>query len=135
MAHEQLDGQAWANCTDDIPTTDPEFPLANLDISDPEHPILRKPEAPKAQTEAVEPSPSPANPPSSPGGSSSHADSASHLSGRTSTSSISSLSDGSWTLDVQSAMMRVSRQISVSSGEDGDGSRYVMRATESGEQA
>lgn len=42
MAHEQLMEQEWTNCTDDIPTTDPDLSLANLDISKPEHPILRR---------------------------------------------------------------------------------------------
>lgn len=135
MAHEQLMGQAWANCADDIPTTDPELPLTNLDISDPEHPILRKQEAPKGNTEAAEPDSVPADSSPSPDGGSSCSDSASLLSERISTSSFTTVSDGSWTLDVRTAIMNVSGQFSVQESEPSDAGGDTMDAVEAGGQA
>jgi hypothetical protein len=43
LAHEEL-GLVWSNCDKDIPiTSTPEDMLANLDITDPKRPILRRP--------------------------------------------------------------------------------------------
>lgn len=129
--------QNWANCTEDIPTTDPELFLANLDISDPEHPILRRPETPKGKTEAVEsgPVPVPADSPSSPIGGSLHSDSLADLNRRVSTSSTASATTGSWTLDVRTAIMNVSSQWSVEEFEHGDARRDTVDATDNGTQA
>lgn len=124
-------GQDWANCADDIPTTDPELSLASLDISDPEHPILRRPEAPKQNTKADEPSPVPADS-SSPTGVSLHSDSAAHLSGRSSTSSATSVSDGSWGLNARTAIMNVSSQWSIEEFEHGDARGDTMDVVDNG---
>ncbi|KAJ0115713.1 hypothetical protein J7T55_010536 [Diaporthe amygdali] len=134
MIHERLMGQDWANCTDDVPITDPETSLVNLDISDPEHPIIRRPQAPEKRTVSVEFSTAPALA-SSPIGGSFHSASAADLSGRTSTSTISSSSDWSWTLNVRSAIMSVSGQLSVEENEDGDANEDMMGATENRERA
>lgn len=106
-------GQKWAKCTEDIPTTDPEIYLANLDISDPLHPILRRPEAPDAKTEAVESSPVQAESSSTQNRESLHSDSVAHLSGRISMSSRTSAMDGSWTVSVRTAIEDVSGQSTV----------------------
>lgn len=127
-------GQDWANCTDDVPITDAEISLVNLDISDPEHPMIRRPQAPEKRTVSVEFSTAPALA-SSPIGGSFHSASAADLSGRTSTSSISSSSDWSWTLNVRSAIMSVSGQLSVGQNEDGDANEDMMGATENRERA
>lgn len=125
MAHEQQ-GQKWTNCTDDIPTTDPEVCLASLDISDPLHPILRRPEAQKAKTEPLKPSPVQADSSSSssaPNMNSVDSEGASHMSGRVfmSLSPRTSATDGSWTIDVGRAMMDVSGQVSFDENEHRDG--------------
>lgn len=131
MAHEQLTGQGWANCADDIPTTDPGLSLASLDISDPEHPILRRPEAPKENTKTVEPSPVPADSSSLTGGPL-HSDSAVHLGGRSSTSSATSVSDGSWGHNARTAIMNVSSQWSVEEFGHGDARGDAMDVADSG---
>jgi hypothetical protein len=136
MAHEQLMEQEWAKCADDIPTTDPEMFLANLDISDPEHPILRRPEAPKGKTEVVGSSTVPADPSFPPTRGSLHSDSATHLSGRGSTSTTTtSVSDESWTLDARTAIMNVSGQLSAEESEHRGSTGNTMDAAESGGQA
>lgn len=122
MIYEQLMGQDWANCTNDVPITDPESFLINLDISDPEHPVIRRPQALEKRVVPVESSTATALA-SSLIGESLHSASAANLSGRTSTSSmssISSLSDWSWTLNARSAIMSVSGQLIVGEDEDGD---------------
>lgn len=138
MAQEQVLGQKWTNCTEDIPTTDPELFLANLDISDPEHPFLYRPEAPKGKAEAVRSIPVPGDSPSSPMGESLHSDSAAHLSRRSSppspSSSAVSLMDGSWTLDLQTAIMNVSSQWSFEEIEHSDARGGTVEASESREQ-
>ncbi|KAI1847553.1 hypothetical protein JX266_006405 [Neoarthrinium moseri] len=40
MAHEENGIKTWSRCTDTVPTVEPEIFLANLDITDLEHPIL-----------------------------------------------------------------------------------------------
>lgn len=138
MIHEQLMGQDWANCTDDVPITDPETSLVNLDISDPEHPIIRRPQAPEKGAVPVELSTATALA-SSPIGGSLHSASTADLSGRTSASTISSLSDWSWTLNVRSAIMSVSGQLIVGENEgeneDGDVNEDIIGATENREGA
>ncbi|KAG6356980.1 hypothetical protein INS49_014856 [Diaporthe citri] len=134
MAHEQLMGQKWANCADDIPTTDPELSLANLDISNPEHPVLRRPEAPKGNTKTVEPRLVAADP-SSPTGASLHSDSAVPLSGRSSTSTTTSASDGSWGHNAQTAIMNVSGQLTIEEADDADATRDTMDSADIGGQA
>lgn len=119
MAHEQQ-GQKWTNCTDDIPTTDPEVCLASLDISDPLHPTLRRLEAQKAKTEALKPRPVQADSSfSAPNMNSVNSDGAAHMSGRVfmSLSPRTSATDGSWTIDVGRAMMNVSGQVSFDENE------------------
>lgn len=128
MIHEQLMGQDWANCTDDVLITDPEISLMNLDISDPEHPVIRRPQAPEKRAVPVESSTATALA-SSPTGGSLHPAIAADLSGRASTSSISSLSDWSWTLNVRSAIMSVSGQLFVEEDEDGDANEDIIGAT------
>lgn len=127
-------GQEWTNCTDDVPTTDPELSLANLDISKPEHPILCRPEAPKENTQAVKPSPVPADSSSQTGGSL-HSDSAAHLSGRSSMSSTSSVSYGSWEHNALTAIMNVSGQLTVEEAEDADARGEMMNSADTGGQA
>lgn len=134
MIHEKLMGQDWDNCTDDVPITDPETSLLNLDISDPEHPIIRRPQAPEKRAVPVGFSTATALE-SSPIGGSLHSASAADLSGRTSTSSISSLSDWSWTLNVRSAIMSVSGQLIVGESEDGNANEDMIGATETREGA
>lgn len=134
MIHEQLMGQAWANCTDDVPITDPETSLMNLDISDPEHPIIRRPQTPEKRAVPVEFGTATA-PASCPIGGSLHLASPADLSGRTSTSSISSLSDWSWTLNVRSAIMSVSGQLIVGESENGDANEDMVGAVENREGA
>lgn len=126
--------QEWANCTDDVPTTDPELSLANLDISKPEHPILRRPEAPNENTQVVKPSPVPADS-SSPTGGSLHSDSAAHMSGHSSTSSTTSVLDGSWEHNALTAIMNVSGQLVVEDAEDADVRGDMMDSADTGGQA
>lgn len=133
MAHEQLMEQEWANCTDDVPTTDPELSLANLDISKPEHPILRRPEETKENTQAVKQSPVPADSSSSTGGYL-HSDSSVHLSGRSSMSSTSPVSYGSWEHNALTAIMNVSGQLIVEEAEDAD-ARDMMDSADTEAQA
>lgn len=136
MAYEQLGGPEWANCTDDIPTTDPELSLASLDISDPSHPILRRPEARKGKTEVVESSTIPANSSSpSPNGGSFRSESETHLSGRASRSSTTSDTDESWGLDASTAIMNVSGQSSVEECGHGDARRDMLNSADTGGQA
>lgn len=141
MAHEQLEGRKWAHCTEHIPTTDPETPLASLDISDPTHPILRRPEEPEGKAEAVEPGPGPAES-SSPDGGSLHSGSGghlsrptSHLSGRTSESSTASGTGGSPSIDVQTPTVNVNGQLSSEESEHGDGRGEGMNVADNGGQA
>lgn len=134
MAHEQLMEQDWANCTDDIPTTDPELPLANLDISDPRHPVLRRPEAPEGKTETVESSLFPAESSSLTGGCL-HSDSIVHLSGRSLTSSKTPVPDGSWGHNAQTAIMHVSGQLTVEEAEDADARGGRMDSVDMGGEA
>lgn len=138
MAHEQLGGQKWDNCTEHIPTTDPEVPLASLDISDPTHPILCTPEEPEGKAETVEPGPAPADS-SSPGGGSLHSASdahlsrpTSHLSGRTSMSSTASDTGGSSSPDVQTPVVDVNGQLSSEQPEHGDGRGNAMNVAGNG---
>ncbi|KAG8156517.1 hypothetical protein KVR01_013621 [Diaporthe batatas] len=119
MAHEQLMGQKWDRCADDIPTTDPDVFLANLDISDPEHPILCKPGPLKVTTEAFDTSDAPEDS-SSPDGGSVRSDSAADLDRPVSASSRTSVSDSSWTLDVRMTLMNVSGQLSLQGSEQDD---------------
>lgn len=136
MAHEQLVGQKWTNCTDDIPTTDPELCLASIDISDPLHPILRRPGAPKAKNEALEPSSVQADSSSSPKNMKSvDSDSAACMSGRIFMTSRTSAMDGSWTIDVRTAIMDVSGQVSVDEHEHSNVRGYMANTVRSGGQA
>lgn len=123
-------GHEWAKCTDDIPTTDPEISLASLDISDPSHPILRRPEAPEETSQIVKPNTVPANSSSHSRGSL-HSESEAQMSGRASTSSNTSVSDGSWTFRVHSAIMNVSGQSSAEGNENGDSRREAMDVVDS----
>lgn len=100
----------------------------NLDILDPEHPVIRRPQALGKRAVPVESSTATALASSLIGGSL-HSASAANLSGRTSTSSISSLSDWSWTLNVRSAIMSVSGQLIVGEDEDGDVNEDMTGAT------
>lgn len=134
MIHEQLMGQEWAKCTGDVPITDPETSLMNLDISDPEHPVIRRPQAPEKGAVPVDSSTATALASSLIGGSL-HSASAANLRGRTSTSSISSLSDSSWTLNVRSAIMSVSGRLIVGESEDGDINEDMIGAIENREGA
>ncbi|KAI7775061.1 hypothetical protein LA080_007397 [Diaporthe eres] len=77
MAHEQLMEQEWAK------------------LHRRQHPILRRPETPNENTQAVKSSPVPTDS-FSPTGGSLRSDSAVHLSGRSSMSSTNSVSYGSW---------------------------------------
>lgn len=126
MAHEQLMGPKWADCADDIPTTDPEVSLANLDISDPEHPILFRPAESKETTEAVEPNHDPAESSLPPDGGSLHSAIAADLNVRNSTSSRASVSDASPTLGAQVAIVNVSGPPSLQGSEqEGAGGNAV----------
>lgn len=133
MAHEQLTGKEWAKCAEEIPTTDPKLSLANLDISDPEHPILREGETQKGMAEVAESSTIPADY-SSPARGSLHLDSAVNSRARNSTSSsMTTISNWSWTLDVQTAISNVSGQLSAADIEHCDSRRDTMDTV--GEQA
>lgn len=40
LAHEELDRAKWSDCTQNVPITEQSVFLANLDISDPLHPVI-----------------------------------------------------------------------------------------------
>ncbi|POS70784.1 hypothetical protein DHEL01_v210824 [Diaporthe helianthi] len=112
LAQEQLTGQRWDKCADEIPITDPDVPLASLDISDLEHPVLRRPgPPPKVTAQAVGASDALEDSSSSPDGESLREDGATGLNGLESMSSRTSVSDSSWTLDVRMTLMNVSGQL------------------------
>ncbi|KAK6083884.1 hypothetical protein SCUP515_01580 [Seiridium cupressi] len=43
LAHEELGGEKWSNCTSEVPTTDLDVPLASLDITNSRHPMINRP--------------------------------------------------------------------------------------------